>query len=105
MNVEFLEPAVQEFYEAIAFYNIQRQGLGQEFAKEVENSIERIKQNPEAWTTAFSSQRARRCMTKRFPFGIIYQIRQDTLLIVAVWHLRRRPQTWQERLSKNGQYK
>lgn len=100
MDVEFLEPAAQEFNEAIAFYNIQRQGLGQEFAKEVENTIERIKQNPEAWTTVSSSKRARRCLTRRFPYSLIYQIRSDMLLIVAVWHQRRRPRSWQERLSK-----
>ena len=103
MNVEFLEPAAQEFYEAIVFYDIQRQGLGQEFAKEVENTIERIKQDPEAWTTISSLKRARRCLTNRFPFGIIYQIRKNTILIVAVMHLRRRPQTWQSRLRKNSQ--
>ena len=103
MNAEFLEPAAQEFYESIAFYNLQRQGLGREFAKEVEGTIERIKQNPEAWTTISASKRARRCLTNRFPFGIIYQIRQDTLLIVAVWHHRRRPQTWEERLSRGKQ--
>ena len=51
MNVEFLEPAAQEFYESIVFYDIQRKGLGQEFAKEVEATIERIKQRPEAWAT------------------------------------------------------
>jgi plasmid stabilization system protein ParE len=103
MNVEFLEPAARELYEAIAFYDIQRQGLGQEFAKEVEDTIERIKQNPEAWATISSSKRARRCLANRFPYGIIYQIRQDTLLIVAVWHLRRRPHAWQDRLSINEQ--
>lgn len=86
MNIAFLEPAAQEFYASIAFYNLQRQGSGQEFAKEMEDTIERIKQNPEAWATISTSKRARRCLTKRFPFGIIYQIRQDTLLIVAVWH-------------------
>ena len=101
MNVEFLEPAAQEFYEAIVFYNIQQQGLGQEFTKEVQATIERIKQNPEAWTTVFSSKRARRCLTNRFPFGIIYQIRHDSILILAVWHQRRRPQIWQERISKD----
>lgn len=101
MNVEFLEPAAQEFYEAVVFYNIQQQGLGQEFAKEVQATIERIKQNPEAWTTVFSSKRARRCLTNRFPFGIIYQIRHDSILILAVWHQRRRPQIWQERISKD----
>ena len=103
MKVEFLEPAVQEFYEAIVFYDLQRRGLGQEFAKEVEDAVERIKQNPEAWATVSSSKKARRCLTNRFPYGIIYQIRKDTLLIVAVWHLRRRPQAWRKRLVKNRQ--
>ena len=103
MNIDFLEPAARELYEAIVFYDIQRQGLGQEFAKEVEDTIERIKENPKAWATISSSKWARRCLTNRFPYGIIYQIKQDTLLIVAVWHLHRRPQAWKDRLSKNQQ--
>ena len=48
MNIKFLQPAAAELYDAIGFHNIQRQGLGLEFAKEVEDTIERIKQNPEA---------------------------------------------------------
>ncbi len=103
MNIEFLEPATAELYEAIVYYNIQRQGLGLEFAKEVQDTIERIKQNPEAWTTISTSKQARRCLTNRFPYGIIYQIRDNTILIVAVMHLKRRPQTWQSRLKKNSQ--
>jgi plasmid stabilization system protein ParE len=103
MNIEFLEPATAELYEAIVYYNIQRQGLGLEFAKEVQDTIERIKQNPEAWTTISTSKQARRCLTNRFPYGIIYQIRKNTILIVAVMHLKRRPQTWQSRLRKNSQ--
>lgn len=103
MNVEFLEPATRELYEAVVYYDIQRKGLGQEFAKEVEDTIERIKQNPAAWTTISPSKRARRCLTNRFPYGIIYQIRKNTLLIIAIWHLRRRPQAWQDRVSSNEQ--
>jgi len=103
MNIRFLEPAAAELYEAIVYYNIQRNGLGLEFAKEVEDTIERIKQNPEAWTTISTSKQARRCLTNRFPYGIIYQIRKSTILIVAVMHLKRRPQTWQSRLRKNSQ--
>lgn len=74
MNVEFLEPAAREFCEAVIFYDIQRQGLGQEFAKEVEDTIEWIKQTPEAWTTISPSKRARRCLTKRFPYGITIRL-------------------------------
>ncbi len=103
MNVRFLEPAEIEFFDAIVYYDLQRQGLGQEFAKEVEDTIERIKQDPEAWTVVSISRRTRRCLTNRFPYGIIYQIRKDIILIVAVMHLRRNPQTWQSRMPKKQQ--
>lgn len=65
MNVEFLEPAEAEFNDAIAFYNLQREGLGFEFEGEVKNTIEKIVRSPEVWTPL--SKRTRRCQTKRFP--------------------------------------
>ncbi len=39
MKVEFLEPAEIEFNDAITYYNIQRNGLGFEFSKEVRHTI------------------------------------------------------------------
>lgn len=65
MNIEFLEPAAVEFNDAIAFYNLQREGLGFEFEGEVKNTIEKIVRSSEAWTSL--SKRTRRCQTKRFP--------------------------------------
>lgn len=97
MLVKFLAPARAEFREAIAFYNDPKAGLGSEFAEEVKKAIERIVQYPEAWSLL--SRRARRCRVKRFPFGIIYQVRDNTLLIIAVMHLHREPHSWRGRLS------
>ena len=99
MHVKFLTPARAEFQEAIAFYNDQKPGLGFEFAAEVKKAVQRIIQHPEAW--ALISRRARRCRVNRFPFGVIYQVRQATLLIVAVMHLHREPNSWRHRLSRN----
>lgn len=96
MKVEFLAPAQAELAEAIAYYNSRRPRLGSEFAREVKLALERIRQFPEAWSPL--SKRTRRCCTNRFPYGVIYQIRDDTLLIVAVMHLHRRPTTWKARL-------
>ncbi len=97
MGIKFLAPAEAEFNDAISFYNMQSEGLGYEFAAEVKRTIERIIQYPEAWTKL--SKRTRRCRTNRFPYGIIYQVREETLLIVAVMHLSREPQTWKSRLK------
>ena len=93
----FLEPARLEFEEAIEFYNQQRPNLGDEFASEVLNTITRILNHPEAWTKL--SKRTRRCLTNRFPYGVIYQIRGNRILIVALAHLRKKPVYWRDRLK------
>ena len=97
MRVEFLDVAKTELREAIAFYEGRRPRLGAEFATEVKMSLERIVQFPEAWTML--SKRTRRCRTKRFPYGVIYQIREDFILIVAIMHLHREPDSWRDRVS------
>ncbi len=33
----------------------------------------------------------RRCMARRFPYGILYTIEQDYILILAVMHCSRQP--------------
>jgi plasmid stabilization system protein ParE len=98
MKIEFLAPAEIELIDGISYYNTQSEGLGFEFAAEVKRTIERIIQYPEAWTKL--SKRTRRCRTNRFPYGVIYQVKEETLLIVAVMHLSREPQIWESRLRK-----
>lgn len=98
MNVDFLAPAEAELQKAITFYNKQSEGLGFEFAAEVKRTIERIIQYPEAWQLL--SKRTRRCRNNRFPYGVIYQIRTGTILIVAIMHLSRDPKKWKSRLKK-----
>ena len=97
MKIEFLPPATAELTDAISYYNIQSEGLGYEFAAEVKRTLERIVQYPDAWFML--SKRTRRCRTNRFPYGVVYQVRQDTLLIVAVMHLSREPEVWKSRLK------
>jgi len=49
MKIEFLEPAKTEFTEAVLYYNDESEGLGYEFAAEINRTIERIVEYPEAW--------------------------------------------------------
>ena len=96
MAVEFLGPAEAELIEAIAYDNGESEGLGYEFAAEINRTIARIVAYPNAWTPL--SKRTRRCRTNRFPYGVLYQLRGDMILIVAVMHLHRHPVSWRERL-------
>ena len=81
-------------------YNEQSGGLGYEFAAEVKRTMARILQFPDAWASL--SPRTRRCRTRRFPCGVVYQVRGDLLLIVAVMHLRRHPDSWRSRMGSAG---
>ena len=95
MNFLINAVAETEFKEAVSYYNRELPGLGFEFALEISNTIERIRKNPEAWTKL--SKRSRRCMANRFPYGIIYQIRKDHILIISIMHLHRHPDSWKQR--------
>ena len=96
MKIEFLEIAGIELDEAVEYYNREAPGLGDQFLNEVIYSLDKIGAYPEAWHPL--SKRTRRCRTRRFPYGIIYEMRQDIILIIAVANLRRRPDYWQDRL-------
>ena len=101
MKVEMLAAAEMELTEAVSYYNEQGEGLGYEFAAEVKQTITRILRFPEAWTML--SPRTRRCRTKRFPYALIYQVCGDFILIIAVMHMRRHPDTWRSRLGLEDQ--
>lgn len=96
MQIRFLKAAQKELDEAIAYYNNESKGLGDIFLKEVLAALDRIGSFPEAWHPC--SKRTRRCQARRFPYGLIYQIRNNLILIVAVAHLHRKPDYWKDRL-------
>src|SRR5262249_7084244 len=83
------------------YYEEKRIGLGDEFAQEVYSAINRILAHPNAWTRL--SSRTRRCRTKRFHYGVVYQIRTEGILIVAVMHLSRKPGYWENRLKRKDE--
>ena len=95
MNVRVLSCAEREVAEAVDFYNAERPGLGCELAEEVQRALDRISAFPEAWP--IFSRRTRRCIVRRFPYGVLYQVRADCVMVVALLHMKRNPQTWRER--------
>jgi toxin ParE2 len=96
MRIRFLEIAQIELDDAIEYYNYEVPGLGEAFLTEVLNTLDRIGKYPEAWQP--SSKRTRRCLTRRFPYGIMYQIRKDEILVVAIANLHRKPDYWKDRI-------
>lgn len=95
MNFSFHPAAEQELNNAVDYYDGCQNGLGLQFAKEVYAAIQNILVFPRAWTPLSGS--TRRCLVNRFPYGVIYQIRDEEIIIIAVMHLNREPEYWGDR--------
>jgi len=95
VSVRFLDVAQQELDEAVVYYNNHKPGLGDAFLLEAVAAIDRIRRFPHAWHPLGES--SRRCLLRRFPYGLVYHEEKGEILIVAVAHLHRRPGYWRER--------
>jgi plasmid stabilization system protein ParE len=95
MKHEFLPMARLEFLEAVSYYELQREGLGDAFTDEVYATIARIGEDPSRWRVITAG--ARRCFTHTFPYAVIYRAEDQGILIIAVAHGSRRPGYWIQR--------
>jgi len=95
MTYSFHPEAEIEFNISVDYYEKCKENLGLEFANEVYKTIQRILEFPTAWQKLDND--IRRCLTNRFPFGIIYYQRDDEIIILAVMQLQRKPNYWKER--------
>ncbi|HSR18544.1 MAG TPA: hypothetical protein VLM39_10690 [Ignavibacteriaceae bacterium] len=95
MIVEFLEPAHIEYQEAIDFYNLQSQGLGNKFIAEIDATISIIKNYPDSF--AEYTKHTRKAVVNVFPYNIIYTIHKNYIQIIAVAHQHRKPNYWLKR--------
>jgi toxin ParE1/3/4 len=96
MTFRFLPPAARELKEPARYYEEKAPGLGFDFIAEVRAAVRRILAHPKAWCPLDAE--FRRCRTARFPYGVIYTIESDCILIVSVMNLHRRPESWQRNL-------
>ena len=99
MKYVFHPEAEIEFREAVEYYEDCEPGLGYDLALEIHSTIQNILSFPKAWPKLETN--IRRCQTRRFPYGIIYAIDENTILILAVMHLHREPDYWKDRLKRN----
>lgn len=94
--VVFLPQAEQEMLEAARYYESQAAGLGADYLLELERAIAAIAESPKTWPIIEGELRRR--LVRRFPFGILYYIDPNEIVVVAVSHLRRKPSYWRGRI-------
>jgi len=94
-KVIFHPEALAELRDAAAYYEACRAGLGREFLAAVEDAAAYVCAHPQMGFVIRSPYR--RCLVRDFPYGVIYREAGSAIYIVAVMHLKRKPEYWKSR--------
>jgi toxin ParE1/3/4 len=94
-RVAFHPMAEQELNDAASYYNAQSPGLGNAFLDEVQRAVDQILEHPEA--APLVNRLVRRKLVPRFPYGVMYSLTPDSIRILAIANLKRRPFYWRGR--------
>ena len=87
MKAAYTSRALAELQSAYSWYEQRQEGLGDAFLDELDAAIERIEANPNQYPRVRSA--FRRCLTKRFPFSLIFTAEREQIVIHAVFDTRR----------------
>ena len=87
--------AEADLTQAYQWYEEQVEYLGSEFLLCVEACIQSIARSPKIYQKIHKN--IRRALVRRFPYGIFFIEEANHIRVVAVFHARRDPATWQNR--------
>lgn len=93
--------AQQELLEAATFYEEQLTDLGMDFLSVIDQSIEKIADNPQAYFLSHQKLEIRRCVIQRFPFLVYFRFKAEVVEIFAVAHQSKKPDYWMKRAGLN----
>ncbi|HXD86970.1 MAG TPA: type II toxin-antitoxin system RelE/ParE family toxin [Urbifossiella sp.] len=94
-KIIFRSLAEAEYLGAIAYYESQQPGLGEDFDYKVRQVIQTIARQPNRYP--FAIRDIREAPTPRFPYCIYYRVLKTRIFILAVFHQSRDPKEWQSR--------
>lgn len=100
MSLTVLPEAEAEAAQAAMWYENKQAGLGNEFLNELETAFQIIESNPTGQPLLESTDPPiRRTLIKRFPYLVIFAVRDEDVLVIAVAHAHRKPGYWSDRVS------
>jgi toxin ParE1/3/4 len=94
-KISIHEAAEIELNDAADFYDIACMNLGNVFIDEVQRTIKKISEFPEA--APIIRGQIRQKLIAKFPYSVIYSVHLDGIRILAFAHQKRRPFYWKSR--------
>ena len=94
--VQFDPRAETEFLQGAQYYEDQELGLGTRFINAIKVAVRVASANPHIHREIFRD--CRKCRVVRFPYALIFREHNDSIQIIAVMHMKRRPDYWKKRV-------
>ena len=93
--------AKADIREAARWYEEQRAGLAAQFLLSVEQAMGGLRATPKMHRIVVDD--IRRKLLQRFPYFLYYQVEETRVVVLGLFHTRRDPQTWQDRVDQENQ--
>jgi plasmid stabilization system protein ParE len=87
--------AEADLEQAAGWYDDERPGLGARFLADVHQVFTRIGETPQQFPVV--DRKIRRALLHAFPYAVYFLETDNSLVVLAVLHLRRRPGLWRVR--------
>lgn len=81
--------------DARAWYHAQSPRLARAFLAAISTAIVSIRRHPEAYQLVDPT--TRRALLRRFPYSIFFEVGRTEIVVYAVFHGARDPQSWRRR--------
>jgi plasmid stabilization system protein ParE len=86
----------REIQEAFDWYEERSEGLGADFLRAADACLSGVQRSPEAYQVVHGE--IRRALLRRFPYALFYLIRENEIIVLACFHIKRSPADWQRRI-------
>jgi plasmid stabilization system protein ParE len=83
---------------AVNWYRQQHPSLGKDFLEKVKTVLQSLEQTPRRHQLIHGN--IRRALLERFPYGVYYSVENQEVEVIGVFHLRRSPTVWQQRIDR-----
>ena len=77
------------------YYEEKREGLGHDFLLCIEEALDKLQRNPLVYRKIHKE--LRRIPIRRFPYRIFYFVKNNNVIVTALFHARKDPSSWNNR--------
>ena len=94
-KIRYHDEARLELIHEVGYYSAINRQLGERFDQAIQAAVARAAEHPNHGAPFHGG--TRRVLAKTFPFSIVYESRDDEIIVLAIAPFSRNPSYWRER--------